>query len=132
MKANPADIFNFVVESLPNGETLVIKCENERDVDRLRMALYRQRTKFERISPSLASVITVSKRTDEKDYAVIIGKNIEDFAFSIIDADGNESVMNQTLDGDLEQKKRDRIKQLMKKDGKSEEEIEEYFQRSFP
>lgn len=128
MKANPADIFNYVVESLPNGETLAIKCNDERQVDRIRTALYRQRAKFEKIAPMAASVITISKRTDSKDFAVIIGKNIESFKFSIIDKDGNESSLNTTITGNIEEIQKRRIEQLMLDEGKSEEEIKEYFQ----
>jgi hypothetical protein len=128
MKANPVDIFNYVVETLPNGETLAIKCDNEKQIDRLRMALYRQRAKLEKISPAIAAVITVSKRTENKDYAVIIGKNIENFEISITDINGKETPFKGDIQSADGKAARDRVRRLMIADGKSEEEIEEYFQ----
>ncbi len=128
MKANPIDIFNYVMEDLPPGQTLVIKCDNEKQMDRIRMSLHRQRNKLEKIAPSIASIITISKRTKEDDLAVIIGKNIEEFNFAIIDSEGNEAPLEEKIStGTTDNEK---IRRRMLQDGKNEEEIEEYFQNN--
>ena len=128
MKANPVDIFNYVVETLPDKESLSIDCDTEAQLDRIRMALYRQRNKLEKIAPGIASIITISKRVEGKSFSIIIGKNIERVDLFTFDKKGKKvPITIETKDEDLN---KERMKALMRKDGKSEEDIEEYFQRN--
>lgn len=128
MKTSPADIFNYVVETLPDGETLSIDCENSSQLDRIRMALYRQRSKLEKIAPELATTITISKRVKDGSYSIVIGKDVESIELFTFDQAGNKQPLTlETKDAGI---KNDRIRQLMLKEGKSEEEIEEYFQNN--
>jgi len=127
MKANPVDIFNYVVENLPNGESLSIDCDTEGQLDRIRMALYRQRNKLEKLAPGIASVITISKRVQNNNYSIIIGKNNENVELFTFDTEGNKVPL--TLESKVEDLDKERIRGLMRNAGKSEEEIEEYFQK---
>lgn len=127
MKANPVDIFNYVVENLPDGEALSIDCDTESQLDRIRMALYRQRNKLEKITPGIAATVTISKRVVNNSFSIVVGKNIENVELFTFDSKGNKvplALASRTKETDKE-----RMIDLMKKDGKSEEEINEYFQK---
>ncbi len=125
MKANPAEIFNYVVETLPDGETLSVDCEDKGQLGRIRMALYRQRNKLEKIAPKLAAIITISQRIDGNSYSIVIGKNVENIELFTVDTSGKKIPI--TLDSKDKDITRERIAKLMKEDGKSDEEIAEYF-----
>ena len=127
MKANPADIFNYVVENLPDGESLSIDCDTKSQLNRIRMSLYRQRNKLENVAPLLAAVITISQRIDNNSYSIVIGKNTEDVELFTFDKEGNKVAL--TLETKDDESKNERLAQLMREAGKSEEEIKEYFQK---
>ena len=126
MKANPVDIFNYVVETLPDGQKLSIDCEDKGQLGRIRMALYRQRNKLTKIAPELAAIITISQRIEGKSYSIVIGKNTEDIELFTFDEEGNK--IPTTLKSKDTVIRDERIRKMMLSDGKSEEEVKEYFQ----
>ena len=128
MKANPVDIFNYEVENLPNGESLSVDCDTEGQLDRIRMALYRQRNKLEKLAPGIAATITISKRVDNKSYSIVIGKNAENIELFTFDSEGKKLPLE--LKSRLDENKKERLTKMMREAGKSEEEIEEYFQNN--
>jgi hypothetical protein len=150
--ADPKAIFDSVAFELEKGKKLVIPCSSMSEADSLRVNLQRQKRKLRDMDPRLADSITVSRSTDtsRKTYWVIIHKQ-DPLPMFIQNQDGSLEEIDPyerfdagkaglpTTKGNLfpdpdtitpisaEKEEHERLREKMREDGMTEDEIEEYF-----
>ena len=103
--------------ALNEGEQIAIPCNGIRHLERVRVALYRAKARIAHSMPNLAAQIKISRNAEKME--LIIEQETEVPSIIIRSADGKERTV--TTDPDT-----DRIVTLMKEDGASQEEIDEY------
>jgi hypothetical protein len=121
IKYDLKDLFQAAFDLEPE-DSIVIPCKDFREVERVRVALYRELNKLRRISTEIADEIRVSRINKGSNYAVALTRvpGVVTSAFLIT---GNGKIREVTKGKD---KELERIEQLMKDDGYTREEIEAY------
>jgi hypothetical protein len=108
----------------PEGKSLIIHCKNFNEAERLRIGLYRERTKLENANPTLAARLVISRRQADNSEEWLIEIGAQEPSFTVTTEDGEpvdiyEGVCAQADLDDIER----RLK-LMKEDGYSDEQLE--------
>lgn len=116
------DLFQQAL-NLKLDESIVIPCRDFRETERTRNAFYRELNAMRRISPDLAEEIRISRIMKNKYFAVSLSRvQREALSAFLITEDGRiEQIERKVKEEDLE-----RIERLMREDGYSEEDIENY------
>ena len=123
---NTTELFNYVVETLKEGEAISIDCETPEQLERVRAAFYRQKQALYKIMREVSNAITISRR--KKINCLVIGKSSEKFTVHLIDKEGNRT--QELFNDDIRPGDADEVRQreLMAADGMGQEEIDFYFQ----
>ena len=123
---NTTELFNFVVESLKDGEAISVTCDTEEQLERVRSSFYRQKQLLYKTVREVANAITISRR--KRSCCIVIGKSSEKFKVHLLNTEGNRT--KELFNDDVRPGDADEVRQreLMAADGMSQEEIDFYFQ----
>lgn len=103
--------------ALNEGEQIVIPCNGLRHLERVRVALYRAKARIGHSMPNLAAQIKIKRNADKME--LIIEQEVEVPSIIIRSPDGRERTVATDPD-------KERIITLMREDGATQEEIDEY------
>jgi len=110
--------------TLNEGERIITKCSDYKEMESLRTNLYKARRTLLRTHRSLAYSLYISRERTDDSYLVVVTKELSVSNVVIIDKDGNVKPFERTevslIEGEDEQ---ERMIRLMRQDGLSEEEI---------
>lgn len=120
MKAT--DVIERVL-TLSEGEVIKVPCRDAAEMNRVRVSLYRQKSKMVQAFPELGECLKIQQSAEE--CAVIVTREVDIPKIIIVKADGSEEVIDD-FGGESTQVEINRITDLMREDGKSEQEIQEY------
>ena len=114
--------------TLNSGQRIAVQCASYNEMEALRTNLYKLRAMMLKKHRQLAYTLWVSRKIEGDNYFVIVTKETEIKNAVIINPDGSTEPMVRkdvsTMTGETEDQ---RIMRLMREDGKTEEEIAEYF-----
>lgn len=122
---SPAELFGKALMLEP-GDRIVLPCRNRYEMERLRVSLYRQLNKLRKVNRDEADNLSISREHSPKDNKHII---------YIYHAPRVGDAFIERKDGQIEElalesasptTELERICRLMKEDGISDEEIEQY------
>ena len=125
-----SELFEKLLESPPGTRCLVEKT-NFSEAERVRMSLYRQREKLEKISPAVAEKILISRQR-------IPGTNQYEVSVTLLDKPMLQraefifpSGKKETWQPSRQKEHAKRMRELMREEGISEEEIDLYMKGEF-
>ena len=114
--------------TMKEGETIVIPCNSFRQMELIRVQCYKERKRLVKAYGKLAESIDVRREIlkledGSESYAVHLTKGVQVEAF-VLTKDGKvEELRTEPVASELEPVDTERMKQLMKEDGFSDEEI---------
>ena len=121
------EIMNAAIR-MEEGEKVTIQCEDYTEMENLRSHLYRVRRTLLKSHPTIANMLWISRKIDGDNYFVTVAKEKTVSNVFIIGKDGTTRPFERPEMGTLSNETEDqRIARLMREDGKTEEEIAEYF-----
>lgn len=112
--------------ALGEGEVINIPCRDLSELERIRISLYRHRRQLATTLPQLADNIKISMSKATLSLVVCLETDIP--AIQIINKEGK--VVKEITDKGKLSQEQERIAAAMREDGKSEDEIKEYFASS--
>ena len=120
-------IMNMAIR-MDEGEKVMVECVSYEEMESLRTHLYRVRSSLLKTHPSIANMLWISRKVDGDNYFVSVVKEKTVSNAFIIGKDGTIRPFEKDDAGMITSESEDqRIARLMREDGKTEEEIAEYF-----
>ena len=120
-------IMNMAIR-MDEGEKVIVECASYEEMESLRTHLYRVRSSLLKTHPSIANMLWISRKIDGDNYFVSVVKEKTVSNAFIVGKDGTIRPFEKDDAGMITSESEDqRIARLMREDGKTEEEIGEYF-----
>ena len=120
-------IMNMAIR-MDEGEKVIVECASYEEMESLRTHLYRVRSSLLKTHPSIANMLWISRKIDGDNYFVSVVKEKTVSNAFIVGKDGTIRPFEKDDAGMITSESEDqRIARLMREDGKTEEEIAEYF-----
>ena len=121
MQYDLRDLFQAAL-ALEYDESIVVPCADFKEVENVRMALYRELKKLAKISTDLSAEVRISRIIKGSYHAISISKiRIKRYSAFVVSGEGKPQPVKFS-----EKKERDRMEQLMLDDGYTPERIKEY------
>jgi len=107
---------------MPPEDSIIIPTKDFRATERLRNALYREVNRLRNLSPELADEIRISRQVKGNVHSVILSRFVNEVpAAFYVKGDGTISQLDMEKSAEVL-----RVEKLMREDGVSEVDIEEY------
>jgi len=121
MQYDLRDLFQAAL-ALNYSESIVVPCADFKEVENVRMALYRELKKLAKISTDLAAEVRISRIIKGSYHAITLSKiRIKRYDAFVVSGEGKPKPVKF-----VEKKEKERMEQLMLEDGYTPEQIAEY------